>query len=378
MKTLYLALLLALSGSLAIVGFASTRSLDERLLHLQAARQYPSYAAVLAGQPVEIQALMLDYAGDTILGTKAALTLIRHPVMAQEVFALYGDQPDFQAVLKEYGEHVVPPIHYFLSNDVLTLQLAQRAGSAARSATQAVRRLWGREPASEQAEAAGSADDAPVQAESSRVDRGWAAVQFIQREGHDFLGQFVLDSQGEVSWLQTERVLESLNSFFAGGVRALEARVRRDEPIGWADAGSAALDVAVGVGAFKLLRLGRTGTATTRSLTGTQRSAALGASLWRGSVVGLRLAKYGAPVVLAYMVVRHPSLLHSLFASLAQRIGMPVPLVQAAGWTLVLLPLILLARVLLWPLAAVLGWLARGLRWVAMVTRSGAPGRQQA
>src|SRR3546814_13275742 len=75
------------------------------------------------------------------------------------------------------------------------------------------------------------------------------------------------------------------NSFFAGGLKGLETKLRRDEPIVAGDVGWAALDVAIGVGALKVLRMGKTGVAGGRSLTFSQRSAALGSGLWRTSAI---------------------------------------------------------------------------------------------
>src|SRR5690606_31901850 len=112
----------------------------------------------------------------------------------------------------------------------------------------------------------------------------------------------------------------------------------------------------------KVLRMSRTGAAGGRSLTFSQRSAALGAGLWRGSGVGSRLVKYGAPAVLAYIAIRHPSVINSLLGSAAERLGLPVELVQVVGWTLVLLPLILLLRLILGPLAWLIVGMAAALR----------------
>src|SRR5690606_8868357 len=78
---------------------------------------------------------------------------------------------------------------------------------------------------------------------------------------------------------------------------------------------------------------------------------------WRGSVIGARLVKYGAPAVLAYIAIRHPSVINSLLGSAAEKLGLPVGMVQIVGWTLVLLPIMLLLRFVLGPLA----WLMAGL-----------------
>src|SRR5690606_16039039 len=106
-----------------------------------------------------------------------------------------------------------------------------------------------------------------------------------------------------------------------------------------------------------VLRLGRTAAAGTGSLTFSQRSAVVGAGLWRGSAIGTRLVKYGAPAVLAYVAVRHPSVINSMLGAAAQAMGLRVQLVQFAGWTLLLLPVVWVLRLALRPLS----WLAWGV-----------------
>ncbi|NYT58259.1 hypothetical protein H0A65_04900 [Alcaligenaceae bacterium] len=349
MKTLFVAILLALLGALLIAGLYKPQPLEAQLMHLQLEQTMPEAADELAGEQAEIQALFLAYASDPVLMTKARLALLRHPDMARPVFLAFGASPAFQDVLARYGEDVILPIHYFLNHEVLTLKLMRGLSESAKSALSSIQRIWNEtEPA--RATAVGPLAD---------EDRGRYAIQFLQLEGYDFLGQFVLSQSGEVGWIQTERVLEGLNSFFAGGVKGLETRLRRDEAVAMSDVGWAAMDVAIGVSAFKLLRMGRGAAASAGTLTYSQRSAALGSGLWRASVVGTRLVKYGAPAVLAYIAVRHPSVINSMLGAVAEKFGLPVHLVQVAGWTLVLLPVMLLLRFLLGPLVWVLAGVVR-------------------
>jgi hypothetical protein len=58
-----------------------------------------------------------------------------------------------------------------------------------------------------------------------------------------------------------------------------------------------------------------------------------------------------------------------LFREVAEALGAPVPLIQTVGWTLALLPLLLLAQLLLRPLAALLSVSATSLRWIESVFR---------
>ncbi|TFL15757.1 hypothetical protein CSC67_03275 [Pusillimonas caeni] len=353
MKRLIGAALLAFAAALCITSLYRPAALEQQLLHLQVEQAMPEFAHVLSTEPAALQALFLVYADDPVLLAKARLALLRYPDIARPIFLLYGDTPDFQKVLRTYGEDVVLPIHYFLANEVFTLELMQKLNDTARSALNAVRGLWsGSEPA-------GGTGRAPLSAE----DRGRYAIHFIQEEGYDFLGQFVMAPNGQVAWVQTERVLEGINSFFAGGIKGLETKLRLEEPVGAGDVGWAALDVAIGVSAFKILRMGAATSAGGRTLTFSQRSAALGAGLWRGTAIGARLVKYGAPAVLAYMAVRHPSLVNSLLGSAAEKLGLPVALVQVVGWTFILLPILLVLRFVVGPLAWMMAGLAGLLRW---------------
>lgn len=352
MRTLFAAALLAFVCALLITGLSEPKPLEAQLMHLQLERTAPSVADELAAESAELQALFLEYADDEVLIAKARLALLRYPEMARPILLAFGDRSEFTEVLRRYGEDVILPIHYFLAHEVFTLELMHGLGETARSAMGAIRRWWGIESAQTGASAALSSEQ-----------RGEFAIQFLKAEGYDFLGQFVLNANGEVRWLQTERVLEGINNFFASGVKGLETKLRRDEAVGMGDVGWAALDVAIGAGAFKILRLGRAGAAGGSSLTFSQRSAALGAGLWRGTTIGARLVKYGAPAVLAYVAIRHPSVINSMLGSVAEKLGVPVALAQVAGWTLVLLPFMLLLRLLLRPFAWLLAGIAGALRW---------------
>ena len=55
--------------------------------------------------------------------------------------------------------------------------------------------------------------------------RGRNAVRQVLLEGHQFLGQFVIDQQGHAQWLTTERVLEGATSLFLSGVQNVERKI---------------------------------------------------------------------------------------------------------------------------------------------------------
>jgi hypothetical protein len=355
MKSLISAGLAALLAAILITGLSRPKSLDTQLLALQVEHTMPQYAPEVTTEPLAIQALLLSYADEPVLLAKSHVALLRYPSIGREVLQLYGDDAVFREVLAQYGEDVVLPIHYFLKNEVATLDLMRSVGASARAALEAARALWsGLKPAGD--EHAGAL---------SPEERGLYAIFFTQEEGYDFIGQFVVNAQGEVAWVQTERVLEGINQLFAGGIKGLETKIRRDESVEAGDIGGAAVDVAVGVAAFKLLRVGRAAAAGTRSLTFSQRTAVLGAGLWRGTWAGSRLIKYGAPAILAYMALRHPSVINSMLVSAAEKLGLPPWVLQVGGWTLILLPIMLLLRLFLGPVAWVLACSAGVLRRVA-------------
>ena len=367
MRSLLLALVFAILAALLITGLSKPQALEAKLLNLQVEQSIPQMAAELRGEPAELQALFLVYSDDPVLLAKARLALLRYPDMARPILLNFGASKDFQQVLRAYGEDVTLPIHYFLTNEVATIEWLRRIRDASQSALNAMGRLWQQE-GDQAGEAAGNVA-------LSADERAAYAVQFLKAEGYDFLGQFILTPKGEVSWIQTERVLEGIAGFFASGIKGLEIKLRQDDTLAAGDVGWAAVDVAVGVGALKVLRMGRAGAAGSRALSFPQRTAVLGAGLWRGSVIGSRLVKYGAPVVLVYIAIRHPSVINSLLGQAAESLGLPVPLVQFVGWTLVLLPIMLLLRLMLAPL----GWLMAGmvgmLRWLdKSLRRSAADG----
>jgi hypothetical protein len=365
MKRLFLVAMAAIATALLLSWVWRPMPYEERLVQLQVEQLLPEYAADLRNEPVELRAQFIDYAGDPLLVTKARLALLRYPEMARRILDLYGADAEFQTVLRDYGEHAIPPIHYFLTHDVRTVEWMKQAGETARAMEEKARRLGGERQAGPEEPAAARSSDVKLTDE----ERGWYAVLFIQDEGHSFLGQFAVRADGEVVWIQTERFLEGANALFFGGIRTLETKSRLDQPIELKDVGWAAADVAVGVGVLKVLRLGRSATVAGKSMNFSQRSLALSPALLKGSAVAARLAKYGAPVVVAYLALRHPSVLNSMLGLLAEAVGLPVLLVQALGWTLVLLPLLYLIVLLLRPLAAVLVCLGGGLRRLEMAMR---------
>ncbi|OEY65403.1 hypothetical protein [Marinobacter sp. X15-166B] len=339
-----LALLLATFFSLT----ARPVPIEHKLIRIHASEVLAGFPAI-EQEPVEIQALLLDMADDPLLLLKAQAAFLRYPQMSRRLFPLYAAEPEFQQILRRYGENILPPIDYFVSNRVSTLEWMNTAAAQ----LQAAKRLFADTPG----EPASGDPGRVARSGLSPDERGWYAVHFIHTEGYNFIGQFAVDDQGNTLWLGTERVLEGLNQFFASGIRDLEIKHRFGEELTAGDLGRASLDALVFASAVKLLRIGRTATVTTQSASRGARAAAYTARVTRSSRLllnGSRYAKWPVLVGAGYLVVTHPGIINDLLTGVAGALGYPAPVVRLVGWVLVLMPALCIGRWLLWLLVPLL------------------------
>lgn len=364
---------LALLVAIAVSCRWEPMPLEERLVQLQAEETFSGFAEI-QDESIEIQALLLDYHDDRLLLLKAQAALLKYPELAREILPLYGQEPEFQDILRSHGESVLPPIHYFLTHEVRSVALLHYTSQHYQAAKDAVVKFWGSEQTAPLAPAPTGPSSPAGEAGQPLTpqERGWYAVNFIAEEGNGFLGQFVVDDQGNARWIQTERFLEGANGFFASGFRNLETRVQTGEDISAGDAGWAAVDALVVVGAVKFLRMGRAAATSTRSAGLAGRSAAYGSRLARAGRIGLttgRYAKWPAALALGYVAVTHPQVISEILAGAAAIMGLPVRLVQVLGWMLVLIPVLYLGswvlRLFIRPAIGLLRGLIRLLSWAA-------------
>jgi len=335
--------------------------IEERLIRIQAEetlREFPR----IESEPLEVQAALLDMADDELLLLKARAAYLRYPTMTREIFPVYGPEPEFREILRLYGENILPPIHYFLSNPVDSIELMNDLATQYQAA---VEFFTGSGKTDTDA---ATQKSTPSKEKLTREERGWYAVRFIQEEGHDFLGQFVVNDQGDIIWVRTERVLENINQFFASGIRNLEIQHRTGEDVSAADVGWASVDVLVFASALKVLRAGRAVAVSSRSAAAGTRSAALGARLansGRMLMTTARYAKWPAVVGVGYLVVTHPGIINDVLAEVSEILGYPAKLVQFLGWMLILLPVLYIGswvfRFILRPALALLGASIAGL-----------------
>jgi hypothetical protein len=329
--------------------------IEQKLINIHARDVLGDFPGI-EQEPVEIQAILLDMSDDPLLLLKAQAAFMRYPDMARNLFPLYAAEPEFQDILRRYGEDVLPPIQHFVSRPINTIEWMNRASRQ----YQAAKRFFTGTPETSRPDSQLSNE----RKELSPEERGWYAVNFIQTEGHDFLGQFIVDSQGATQWIGTERVLEGVNQFFASGIRDLERNYRFDNEITAGDVGWASVDVLIFASAVKILRVGRAAAVTTKGASRGTRSAALAARVTRSGQMVLSSARYAKwPLVIGagYLVVAHPSIINDLFAGMADVLGYPVAAVQFVGWLLLLIPALYIGSWLLWLLAPLLMALLRAM-----------------
>jgi hypothetical protein len=347
--------LLAVVGAGVLTFTGSTPSYEDQLIGLAVGQTFGDTAPRIEAEPVEVQALLLDYAENEALVLKARSALLRYPDLARRILPVYGAEPEFQDVLLHYGETALLPIGYFMDQDLTSLEIRKALGARWNDVVAYFSRLVGRP-----AEAAASGPALPPEL------RGWYAVNFIREGGYGFLGQFAVTPEGKVEWVQTERVLEGLGDLFVGGIRDLEAKWRLGEEIRTSDLGWAALDVAVLATSVKLLKAVRATklsgpAAEVTRAGGFSRKVALFGSrvLAGGGRLAARVARLGAVPAAIYLMFRYPSLANATLAELADWLGVAPWMLQLPFWLIVLYVVLRLGLALLSPLSHLL----RGLAW---------------
>ncbi|WP_417543772.1 hypothetical protein [Marinobacter sp.] len=348
MKKLLLICAMALLMAAVFSTIAQPVPIEQKLINIHASDVLGDFPGI-EHESVEIQAILLDMSDDPLLLLKAQAAFIRYPDMARHLFPLYAAEPEFRDVLSRYGEAALPPIQHFVNQPISTIEWMHKASRQ----YQAAKRYFTGVPDSSKPDSQPSNE----RDELSPEERGWYAVNFIQSEGHDFLGQFIVDNQGTIQWIGTERVLEGVNQFFASGIRDLERNYRSGNEITAGDIGWASVDMLVFASAVKVLRAGRVAAVTTRNASRGTRSAALAARVTRSGKMVLSSARYAKwPVIIGagYLVIAHPSIINDLFAGVADVLGYPVVAVQFVGWLLLLIPALYLGSWLLWLLAPLL------------------------
>jgi len=381
----------------AAIGYWSvSESYSEQLIRLQVAQGFGKIDKRIADEPLVVQALLLDYAGDAEtdvkgvrgeLALKAWMALLTYPAQSREVLQLYGAEPEFQVILRQHGESVIPVIKYFLDNDLSSVKFMNKASEVVTAATGKVvgavevakrttgnlmDKLKGQTPAPAPASPPpATAAPQPVNVEFGRTQQGMYAIHAISREGHKFLGQFALDAANVAHWNQVDRLGANVTNFLTGGLSNLERKYELDEKIGGSDVFFAVVDVVPFVAAVKLLKAGKVVTATGKELSLVSKTRVFAARLIPKNPLLLKMGKYGVVLATGYVVLTHPSLLNNVFAAIAKWMGLNTVLVQFIGWffliTVVLYPF-------LWLLKIPVNLMLLGLSWLNKSTKK-TPGK---
>lgn len=335
LRTPLLVLAIAVMVSFAIVQLSNPVSYVDQLIRIQADEELGHIDRAILNEPIPIQATLLDYSSDKELVLKAWIALHKYPEKARNILLTYGSQSTFMEILKNYGDAIIPPIDYFLQNDVWSVKAMDSVGGLVNKGTAFVNDLWNDITGSAQARAS------PGVQTQTRVlgpeERGWYAVNYIKKEGHDFLGQFVVDKDKRVKWNQTARVTNAISSLFTSGVRALETKYDLGDDVTPGDVFFAGLDVVPMAVSLKLLRAGKVVKQSGKELSFTTRTRLFAPRLISRSPILQGMGKYGAAVAIGYIVVSHPSLINSLFDELAKSLGVSSWLVQFVGWILIII-----------------------------------------
>lgn len=346
----------ALLGAAAATALSGPRPLDAHALDLELERALPRLAGELAAEPAPVRAAFVGWAGDRQLVLSARLALLRHPAMTRSVLETFGADPMFAGILREHGPAVVPPVHYFMLNELPSLRLRAMVAGWILPGEPAA------DPGTREARVPAAADHALTPRE-----RGEYAIAFIRADGHDFLGQFVTTADGDVAWVQSERFATATKHFFTSGITELESKWHLGEERTAADYGWAGVDILLPVVALKAARFGKLAARSGKATRTSARLAQAGTATARVARLGRTAAKVGVVAGAGYLVL-NPGVISSIGDELGGWMGIPGWLVTGGLWFGLLLPVLLVLgcanRWLLRPARRLTGWLIAALAWL--------------
>lgn len=356
---------LAVGGAWILADGDPRESYQERLIGLVAAQELGDAIPRIGAEDAAFQAALLEYSGDPLLLLESRIALMKYPRPTRIVLPLVGHEPDFREALALYGAQIVPVVGYFVGHPVASLEWRRIAGFEERSL-----HAVGEGSGSESGKTVLGVRRGEGSSGATAAERALDAAHSVLEDGHDFLGQFEIDEAGDVEWIQSERLFETLSSFLGSGVRGLEIKWRLGEEVNASDGLAAALDVLAVGASLKLLRIGKGMSVAKASRSGSaavvrgENAPLLAARLLSGGGrVARTAAKLGAIPAAVYLGIRHPSLVNGLITGLAGSLGVDPWRLQVAVWFLVL---IFALRLALWS-ARPVGWILRAISWSAGV-----------
>ncbi|WP_293598815.1 hypothetical protein [Polynucleobacter sp. 35-46-11] len=370
-KKLLLIGLFALTSSALITYLNKPQSYDDALVAIQSKKMLAPIDPAILDQPTDIQLLMMQYMSESpILAQESLIALKKYPKFAPDIFEAYGENADFKKALDQYESSIIPVIYYYRTNDMLSLKLKQGIQKGVDAAKKAVVSLW---DTMTQKEAAPEQETQPLE-KLDPHQRGLIAIKVINHDGYDFIGQFLTNKDGEVHWVQTDRITSGITGFLTSGIKNVEVKHDEKENVTASDYFFAATDALVFASALKVLKVAKaaeeTGKATevatqsgkalkeastvaksaneVKAVSFIERTRLFGASLIPKSKFLRKLGATGVYIATGYVIVTHPGLLNSIFAEIAKLLGLPAFVGQFLGW-------FLLIGVLFYPVIWLLG-----------------------
>lgn len=340
MRKIHYCILAALLIAITLTLVWPAQQFDEQLIRLQAKNQLSDHFDNIEQEPINLQAILLDYSDEPTLLLQAQLAILKYPEKSRSILELFGSESVFQDIFQQYGDVVIPVIHWFYTEDILpTIKLRNSTGKLIGT----IKDWWQKNPSNPSS----TNTEQPLTPEQ----QAWYAVLFIQNSGYDFIGQFSMNPENKLQWIQSERVTEGLTAFFARGLRDLETRYKTDQKITAETLLWASVDVLAIGGTFKLLRAGKHAARTGKSLPVTRQASLYASRLVKNGFAG-RVFKYSAVLGTGWLIIQHPSLLTSFFAEVGNLIGLPPFLTQFIG-------IALLAFLLLYPFTWFIKWVIK-------------------
>jgi hypothetical protein len=374
----------ALILSIAIYFSWEPVSYEEHLVRIQAKNELGEIDTRILDEPIAIQAILLDYSISQELMLKAWFAISKYPEPSHEIFTLYGSEPEFKEILLKYGDVTIPIIGYFMENGIWSSKTMNFIGEGLQNLTSSAHNLLSNQPDDplDTMKVIVETPDA-LRSEALRIEDGWTAVNYIKEEGYDFIRQFTISSDNEVTWNQTKRFAEGITSLLTSGVSKLEQKLDLDEDLLAQDYFWAAMDVVPVIAAFKVLKAGKvvarsgkalsttgkvakgSGVAVSKSakaLTLSERTVLIAGSTSKLSKIVLKKGwgKWGLRLGAGIILIKAPRMVSALLAMAARAIGLPAWLFQLVGWYLIifilLYPFSWLIRKVLFGIYQILSW----------------------
>ena len=236
----------------------------------------------------------------------------RYPTAGPKVFALYGKDQTFHAILDRYGHRVIPVVAYYVENGSSMYRLRQTIGEA-------MQQIWaGQRP---------SWDLAKLTPEQI----GLIAINQIDVQGQEILAEFEIVNGIAKRKPMATAFLES-KDFFFGGIESLEKTIVRGErsPT-WKELGNAAIDTTIvlgGVGALgkisvlsKEARIGDAALEEGAALEGGSRAPLMLEGTYDAIVTATKTTLLVGSIAIPVLVIARPSLLGSGGGWIAEQLG---------------------------------------------------------